>query len=79
MRRVVSTGIDVNHVNSLGWTALLEAVVLGDGGARHQEVVRTLLDAGADASIGDRDGVTALEHAERLGFAEIAAIIRAGG
>ena len=79
VRRVVSTGIDVNHVNSLGWTALLEAVILGDGGARHQEIVRILLSAGADASIGDRDGVTALEHAERLGFTEIAAILRAGG
>ena len=79
VRRVVSTGIDVNHVNRLGWTALLEAVILGDGGARHQEIVRILLDAGADASIGDHDGVTALEHAERLGFAEIAAILRSAG
>jgi uncharacterized protein len=79
VRRVVTTGIDVNHVNSLGWTALLEAVLLGDGGSRHQEIVRVLLGAGADASIGDRDGVTALEHAERLGFAEIAAILRSAG
>jgi uncharacterized protein len=77
VRRVVSTGIDVNHVNSLGWTALLEAVILGDGGARHQEIVRILLAAGADASVADRDGVTALEHAERLGFGEVAAILRA--
>jgi ankyrin repeat protein len=79
VRRVVSTGIDVNHVNSLGWTALLEAVILGDGGERHQEIVRILLDAGADPSIGDHDGVTALEHAERLGFEEIAAILWSGG
>ncbi len=79
VRRVVSTGIDVNHVNRLGWTALLEAVLLGNGGARHQEIVRILLGAGADASIGDRDGVTALEHAERLGFEEIAAILRSAG
>lgn len=77
VRRVVTTGIDVNHVNSLGWTALLEAVVLGDGGVRHQEIVRILLGAGADPSIGDRDGVTALEHADRLGHAEIAAILQA--
>jgi ankyrin repeat protein len=77
VRRVVRTGIDVDHVNRLGWTALLEAVVLGDGGPRHQEVVRILLDAGADPTIGDRDGVTALEHAERLGHDEIAATLRA--
>ena len=48
-------------------------------GPDHQEIVRILLDAGADASIGDHDGVTALEHAERLGFAEIAAILRSAG
>ena len=73
VRRVVTTGIDVDHVNRLGWTALLEAVVLGDGGERHQEVVRILLDAGADRAIADRDGVTALEHAERSGYSEIGA------
>jgi len=76
VRRVVSTGVDVDHVNSLGWTALLEAVLLGDGGARHREIVRILLDSGADPSIGDRDGVTPLEHAERLGFDDLASILR---
>jgi ankyrin repeat protein len=79
VRRVVDAGIDVDHVNRLGWTALLEAVILGDGGERHQEVVRVLLAAGADASIGDRDGVTALEHAERLGHEELAEILRDRG
>ncbi|MEO5608208.1 MAG: ankyrin repeat domain-containing protein [Ornithinibacter sp.] len=76
VRRVVSTDVDVNHVNRLGWTALLEAVILGDGGARHQEIVSVLLGAGADPSIGDADGVTALEHADRLGHREIAGILR---
>ncbi len=76
MRRVVTTGIDVDHVNRLGWTALLEAVILGDGGARHQEIVRILLDAGADPSLADAEGVTALEHAERLGRTEIARLLR---
>jgi ankyrin repeat protein len=67
VRRVVRTGIDVNHVNDLGWTALLEAVILGDGGERHQQIVGILLDAGADRSIADRDGVTAFEHARHKG------------
>jgi hypothetical protein len=75
LRRVVTTGIDVNHVNRLGWTALLEAVILGDGGADHQEIVRILLAAGADRSIGDNDGVTALEHARAKGYVEIARIL----
>lgn len=75
VRRAVTTGIDVNHVNRLGWTGLLEAVILGDGGARHQEIVRILLAHGADRSIPDGNGVTALEHARRLGHREIAALL----
>lgn len=70
------TDIDVDHVNDLGWTALLEAVILGDGGPRHQAVVRALLAAGADRSIADRDGVTALEHAERRGQDAVAALLQ---
>ncbi|MFG3259493.1 ankyrin repeat domain-containing protein [Streptomyces sp. NPDC048172] len=71
-----STDIKVNHVNRLGWTALLEAVILGDGGTDHQKVVALLLDAGADRDLADKDGVTALEHAERRGYGEIAQILR---
>jgi ankyrin repeat protein len=77
VRRVVQTGIDVNHVNDLGWTALLEAVILGDGGARHQEVVRILLAAGARRDLADKDGMTALQHAQRKGYRELAAILSA--
>jgi ankyrin repeat protein len=75
VRRVVRTDIDVNHVNRLGWTALLEAVLLGDGGRDHQDIVRILLAAGADRSIPDRDGVTALEHAKSKGYDELARIL----
>ncbi|MGW7226742.1 ankyrin repeat domain-containing protein [Streptomyces cyaneofuscatus] len=71
------TDVDVDHVNRLGWTALLEAVILGDGGRAHQEVVELLLAAGASPGLPDGDGVTALAHAERRGFAEIAALLRA--
>ncbi|WP_367043269.1 ankyrin repeat domain-containing protein [Streptomyces sp. Je 1-332] len=70
------TGIDVDHVNDLGWTALLEAVILGDGGRAHQEIVELLLAAGATPGLADRDGVPPLAHAERRGFAEIAALLR---
>jgi ankyrin repeat protein len=70
------TDIDVNHVNRLGWTALLEAVILGDGGPRHQQVVRALLDHGADRGIADDDGVTALEHARRRGQTAVVALLR---
>ena len=76
VRRVVETGIDVNHVNDLGWTALLEAVILGDGSPPYQQIVRILLAAGADPAIGDQDSVTALEHARIKGQHEIAVLFQ---
>jgi len=76
IRRVVRTDIEINHVNNLGWTALLEAVILGDGSRRYQQIVSTLLDAGADPKIADRQGVTALQHAEQRGQRAVARILR---
>ncbi|MFE0101785.1 ankyrin repeat domain-containing protein [Streptomyces sp. NPDC059009] len=70
------TDIDVDHVNDLGWTALLEAVILGDGGRAHRDIVELLLAAGATADLPDGDGVTPLAHAERRGFTEIADLLR---
>ena len=77
VRILLQAGLDIDHVNHLGWTALLEAVILGDGGPVYQQIVGILVDAGA-RHIPDRDGVTPLEHARRLGFTEIAARIAAG-
>ncbi|MFJ3611953.1 ankyrin repeat domain-containing protein [Streptomyces hydrogenans] len=72
-----ATDIDVDHVNRLGWTALLEAVILGDGGPAHQEIVELLISAGAAPHLPDHDGVTPLRHAERRGFREIAGLLAA--
>lgn len=77
VRRLTEGGAPLNHVNNLGWTALMEAVVLGDGGPDHVATVRALVEAGADVRIPDRDGFTPLEHAEARGYDEIARIIRA--
>jgi len=77
--RLLATEIDVDHVNRLGWTALLEAIILGDGGRDHTETVRLLVDAGADVGLADGESVTPLEHAERNGHDEIAQILRAAG
>lgn len=74
---LLEAGLDVDHVNNLGWTALLEAVILGDGGPIYQEIVGQLVDAGAQ-QIPDSEGVTPLEHAKRRGFDAIAARIAAG-
>jgi len=68
---LIDAGVDVNHLNQLHWTALMEAVVLGNGGPRHVEVVRRLLAAGADRQIADKDGVTALEHARQRGYRQM--------
>lgn len=77
VRRMVRTDIDVNHVNDLGWTALLEAVILGDGSNRYQEIVTILLEAGADRQLADRNGVTAIEHTKRRGHAAVVDILSA--
>jgi len=54
--------------------------VLSDGGKVHTEIVKLLVDAGANVNIADRDGVTPLVHARRRGYSEMATILeRAGG
>lgn len=79
VRILIAAGVPVNHVNNLGWTAMQEAILLNNGGPKQQDVVRQLLDAGADPGIRDPQGRTALENAERLGFTEIARLIRGRG
>jgi uncharacterized protein len=75
VRELLATRINVDHVNKLGWSALLEAVILGDGGRRHTEIVGLLLAANADPGIADAQGVTALAHARRRGFGDMARLI----
>lgn len=70
---------NVNHVNNLGWTALLEAIILSDGGPRHQQVVALLIEHGADVNLADNDGVTPLQHAKQRGFTQIAQQLEAAG
>ena len=79
VRRLLEAGIDRDHVNRLGWTALHEAVVLGDGGRDHVATVRALVRGGVDVNVPDGDGVRPLAHAEQRGFAAIARILRAAG
>ncbi len=79
IRELLKTPIRIDHVNRLGWTALLEAVILGDGGPRHTEVVRLLVEAGAGVNIADSGGVTPLAHARARGFTAIVKILEAKG
>lgn len=74
------TQVAVNHVNNLGWTALLEAIILSDGGDTQQEIVNLLLANGANPNMKDAKGVSPLRHAKDMGFDQIAqALIEAGG
>ena len=77
VRRLLREDIDINHVNRLGWTALHEAIILGDGSPRYVEVVRLLVASGADVALPSRDdGLTALEHARARGYEKIVYILR---
>lgn len=79
VRQLIAAGAPLDHVNNLHWTALIEAVVLGDGGPRHQRVVQDLLAAGASTQLGDRDGHTPLALARSRGYAAMARQLEAAG
>lgn len=76
---LANSDVDVNHINNLGWTALMEAIVLSDGGRKHQEIVQLLIEHGADVNIPDKDGVTPLQHAKQRGYKEIAEMLAKAG
>lgn len=75
VRVLIDGGAPLDHVNNLGWTALIEAVILGDGGPRHVATVRALVAAGAGRDIADRAGATPLDHARQRGFKAIIDIL----
>jgi ankyrin repeat protein len=77
--RLLETDIDIDHVNRLGWTALLEAIILGSGDAEHVEVVRQLVEAGADVNLADNQGMTPLAHAQEAGYDVMVAILQETG
>ncbi|TXD49476.1 ankyrin repeat domain-containing protein [Polaribacter sp. IC073] len=65
----------IDHVNRLGWTALMEAVVLGDGSEKFKKIVQILIDAGCDITIPDNDKITALQHAKVRGFSKVVSVL----
>ena len=79
VRALIAAKAPLNHVNNLGWTALLEAVVLGNGGSNHTAVVEALVGAGADVDVPDRHGTTALGHARTRCYSQIARILEHAG
>lgn len=77
VRQLIAAGAPLDHVNNLHWTATIEAVVLGDGGPRHQATLKALLDAGASTKLADRAGRTPLELARSRGYREMVALLEA--
>ena len=68
VRELIRAGAPLDHVNNLGWTALIESIVLGDGGPRHVATLRALVDAGASTQLADRSGRTPLQLARDKGY-----------
>ncbi len=75
VKQLVDAGAPLDHVNNLHWTAVIEAIVLGDGGPRHQESLRTLIRAGASLRLADRQGNTPLALARARGYREMVQIL----
>ena len=76
---VNTPGYPIDHVNNLGWTALLEAIILGADRKVQVEIVKSLVKGGADVNIADKDGVTPLAHAKKRSMDEIVKILIEAG
>jgi ankyrin repeat protein len=79
VRVLIRAGAPLDHVNNLGWTALIEAIVLGDGGPRHTDTLAALIEAGANVNLADRSGKTPLELARARGHAAMVERLRQAG
>ena len=79
VRTLIRAGAPLDHVNNLGWTAVIESIVLGNGGPRHVATLKALVDAGADINLPDRNGRTPLGLARSRGYGDMAAILQTVG
>jgi len=79
VRQLIAAGAPLDLVNNLHWTAAIEAVVLGDGGPRHQATLKALIDAGANLQLADRSGQTPLALAKARGYAAMVAMLERAG
>jgi uncharacterized protein len=75
VRILIAHKAPLDHANVRGWTALHEAVVLGNGGPNHVATVEALINAGADPDIKDRQGNTALMYARQRGYSDMIKIL----
>jgi len=79
VRQLIAAGAPLDHVNNLHWTAVIESVVLGNGGPRHQATLKALIDAGANLQLADRQGNTPLQLARSRGYGEMVKLLDKAG
>ncbi|UJW81074.1 ankyrin repeat domain-containing protein [Hydrogenophaga sp. SL48] len=79
VRQLIAAGAPLDHVNNLHWTAVIESIVLGDGGARHQATLKALIDAGANLQLADRSGQTPLALAKARGYSAMVSLLEKAG
>ena len=79
VRQLILAGAPLDHVNNLHWTALIESIVLGNGGPRHVATLRALLEAGASTRLADREGRTPLALAQGRGYKDMVEILLKAG
>jgi len=79
VKMLIDAGAPLDHVNNLGWTALIESIVLGNGGPRHIETLRALVHAGANVNIADRNGQSPLALAKSRRYATMVQILEKAG
>ncbi|WP_235324627.1 ankyrin repeat domain-containing protein [Pedobacter lusitanus] len=69
----------IDHINKLGWTALLEAIILNNGNSKQVEIVAMLINAGCNVNLADKEGVTPLTHAKNKKFEPIVLLLKKAG
>jgi ankyrin repeat protein len=79
VRELIRAGAPLDHVNNLGWTALIESIILGDGGPRHVATLKALVEAGANVNLADRSGSTPLALAKGRGYTAMVIILENAG
>ncbi len=79
VKQLIAAGAPLDHLNNLHWTAVIESIVLGDGGPRHQQTLRQLIAAGANLQLGDRQGNTPLQLARSRGYGEMVKLLEKAG
>ena len=75
VRALIEAKADIDHVNGRGWTALITAVVLGNGSKQHIETVEALVAARADGDIKDQQGKRAIDYARARGYTDMVRIL----